>query len=101
MQILETNFGGVQVPEERRDAGALTFGVIGVDELGAVGRKRQPMARKRVRHGVEPVMELERQLLLAKLAHQRGFVLDQDQLSLIDHSDSIGHFLGFFDIMGC
>ena len=42
---------------------------------------------------------MQRELLLAELAHQRGFLLDQDQLAAIDHADAVGHLLGFLDVM--
>ena len=43
--------------------------------------------------------QFERQLLFAELAHQGRLFLHEDQFALIDDADTIGHFLGFFDIV--
>ena len=44
-------------------------------------------------------MQLQRQLLLAELAHQLGLVLDQDDLALADDADAVGHLLGLVDVV--
>ena len=43
--------------------------------------------------------KLQRQLLLAELAHQLGLVLDQDDLALADDADAVGHLLGLVDVV--
>ena len=55
--------------------------------------------RERLRDRVEALLQMQRELLLAELAHQRGLLLDQDQLAAVDHADAVGHLLGFFDVM--
>ena len=49
---------------------------------------------------VERLLQLQRQLLLAELAHQLGLVLDQDDLALVDDADAVGHLLGLLDVVG-
>ena len=44
-------------------------------------------------------MQLQRQLLAAKLAHELVLVLHQDDLALVDHTDAIGHFLRLVDVV--
>ena len=39
-------------------------------------------------------------MLFAELAHQFGLVFDQDDLAVIDDADAVGHFFGFFDVVG-
>ena len=46
------------------------------------------------------LVQMQRQLLLAELAHQLGLVLDQDDLAVVDHADAVGHFLGLVDVVG-
>ena len=58
------------------------------------------MAGELGRNGVELLLQLQRQLLLAELAHQLGLVLDQDELALVDDADAVGHLLGFLDVVG-
>jgi hypothetical protein len=55
--------------------------------------------RQRFRHGIEFLLQLQRQLLLAQLAHQRGFRFDEDELTVVDHTDGVGELLGFLDVM--
>ncbi len=45
-------------------------------------------------------LQVQGQLLLAELLHQRGLLLDQDQLALVDHADAVGHLLGLLDVVG-
>ena len=73
--------------------------VVGVDQLAAAVGERQVMGGKLGRNGVERVVQLQRELLLAELAHQLGLVLDQDDLALVDHADAVGHLLGFVDVV--
>ena len=51
------------------------------------------------RDGSEHFLQLERQHLLAELAHELGLLLDQDDLPLADHADALGHQLGLLDVM--
>ena len=57
------------------------------------------MGRERRGDRVEPILQHQRQLLLAELVHERSLVLDQDDFALVDHADSIGHLLGLFNVM--
>ena len=90
----------LRVVEQRRDAGVLRLGVEGVDQLAY--RRAASVSSWPASAGgtaVERLLQLQRQLLLAELAHQLGLVLDQDELALVDDADAIGHLLGLFDVV--
>src|SRR5262245_19678312 len=78
VEVAEADVGQVEVVEQRGDASALALGVVGVDELAAAGRERQIVPRQRGRDRRKLLLQLQRELLLAELAHQLGFVLDED-----------------------
>ncbi len=42
---------------------------------------------------------MQRQLLLAELAHELGLVFDKNDFPLMHHADAISHLFGFIDIM--
>ena len=42
---------------------------------------------------------MQRELLLAELLHERGLLLDHDQLALADDADAVGHLLGLVDVV--
>ena len=89
-----------QVAEQRGDAGALALRVVGVDELAAVvGERPGGAAASAVGNRRRAALQLQRQLLLAELAHQLGLLLDQDQLALVDDADAVGHLLGLLDVV--
>src|SRR5262245_58823076 len=100
MQVAEPDAEGAEIVQQRGDPGAIALGFVGVYQLPAVRREGQAMRSKRSRNSVEPLLEVKRQLLPAQLAHQLGFVLDQDELALIDDADAVGDLLGLLDVMG-
>src|SRR5688500_7390372 len=51
---------------------------------------------RNARHRLE---EVQRELLLAELPHEDGFLLHHDQLALVDDADAVGHLLGLVDVM--
>ena len=51
------------------------------------------------RNELQRVLQMQRQLLSAELAHELRLVFDQNDLALADHTDPISHFLGFVDVM--
>ena len=87
--------------EQRRDAACRSpCGVVGVDELAAVGRQlERDSAASAAGICVQRLLQLQRQLLPAELAHQLGLVLDQDDLALADDADAVGHLLGLVDVV--
>src|SRR3984885_11564086 len=76
VQIPKPDTGGLQRIEQRGDAGAFAPGVVGVDQLLAVGAERQMEGFKRRGDRVDGLVQLQRQLLAAELAHQFDLVLD-------------------------
>ena len=85
--------------EQPGDAVPLALRLIGVDQRVAAIGEREVVGRKLRRNGIELLLQLELELLLAELVHQRGLVLDQDHLALVDDADPVGHQLGLFDVM--
>ena len=73
--------------------------VVGVRELAAVGRALELVARQRGGNALQRLVQLQRQLLAAELAHQLDLVLDEDDLALADHADAVGHLLGLVDVV--
>ena len=84
-------------------------------DAGAARRWRRRCTRARCRSSLSverPVGELRRDrgqrlaagcsvsCRLAELLHQRGLLLDQDQLALVDDADAVGHLLGLLDVVG-
>ena len=45
------------------------------------------------------LLQVHRELLLAKLLHEARLLLDHDELALVDHADAVGHLLGFLDVV--
>jgi len=78
---------------------ALAPRVVIIGELAAVFRQHQAIGRERGRDGLELVLQMQRQALLAELLHQVGLVLHQDDFALVDDADAVGHLLGLFDVM--
>src|SRR6185437_8082226 len=74
VDVLETDAGRAELVEQRGDAGALAAGIVGVDQLSSVLAERQMVRGERGWHGVERLLQLQRELLLAELAHQLGLV---------------------------
>ncbi len=70
-----------------------------VDDLAAFVGKFDLKAVEAARHFTDRRGEIEHQLLLAELAHQRRFFLNKDELALADDADPIGHLFGLFDIV--
>src|SRR5262245_58587890 len=93
VQVFETDAKIIQSLEEGRDAGALLMTVESVFQLAPPGLQSQSPIAQLQRNGRQRLEKIERQLLLAKLFHQRGLLLHHDQFSLVNHPDPIGHFL--------
>ena len=74
--------------------------VEAVDQLMAAIGQGQGVARQRCRQFVQWLLELQAQLFFAQALHQHVFVFHQDDLALADHADAVGHFFGFFDVVG-
>ena len=96
---LKRDAGALQIVEQRGDAGALALRVIGVDQLAPSSASASACGASAGGTAASGSLQLERQLLLAELAHQLGLVLDQDDLALVDHADAVGHLLGFLDVV--
>ena len=99
LQVAEADVGFAEVAQQSGDPGALGLRVIGEHQVGAVGRQHHRVPCERGRHGIQPLLQMQDQLLLAELAHQLGLVLDQNDLAFVDDADAVGHLLGFLDVM--
>src|SRR6266702_8942632 len=99
MEIAKSNTGGSEVGQERCNAGPLPLRVIGVDQLVAIPSEGQPIFGERLRNNIEPSVQLKYQALLAEPPHQLGLVLDQNDFSLVDHTNAIRDLLGLVDIV--
>src|SRR5712692_7434612 len=75
IEISEADAGFVEILKQCGDAGALALRIVVVDESAAVSRQCQAMGSERIRHGIELLMKVERQLLVAELVHQLDLVL--------------------------
>ena len=62
MQVTEPDAALAEIAEQGRDAGALGLRVIGVDEFGPIGRKRNIVPGKLGRNRFDPVVEVKSQL---------------------------------------
>src|SRR5215470_20337783 len=87
VQVVKLDSGAAKISEQGRDLAALALAVVGVGQFAAVRRQDQIIAGESGWHAVEPVVEQQRQLFLAELAHQLCLLLDQDDLTLVDHPD--------------
>ena len=99
LQVLVADAQLAQAAQQRGDAGALLaaskvyssslppFFSCEAPVGQAGGNRRQRLA------------QVQRELLLAELLHQRGLLLDHDQLALVDHADAVGHLLGLVDVV--
>src|SRR5206468_10152358 len=93
VQVLEADAEIAQALEQRRNARALLVAVESVFQLAPASLQRQaPVAQLQGDRG-QRLEKIERQLLLAELFHQLDFLLDHDQLALVDHPDPVGHLL--------
>src|SRR5215475_15095400 len=99
IQVFKTDAKVIQPLEQGRDAGALLVTVESVFQLAPASLQRQSPIAQLQRNEIQRLEKIERQLLLAKLFHQLDFFFDHDQFSLVDHPDSVGHFLGLVDIV--
>src|SRR5262245_53482713 len=99
VQVLEPDAKVIQPLEQGRDAGALLVTIESVFQLAPASLQRQSPIAQLQRNEIQRLEKIERQLLLAKLFHQLNFFFDHDQFSLVDHPDSVGHFLGLVDIV--
>jgi len=82
------------------NAGALLVTVEGVFQLVPAGPQRQAPVPQLERDRSQRLQQIERQLFLAEFFHQLYFLLDHDQLALVDHPDPVGHLLGLVDVLG-
>src|SRR5690606_1286173 len=99
-QVLELDAVLVQPSQKLSYPRALALGVEGVYQLEAIVGQRQWVSGQIRGNPRERTLQLQRKLLLAKLAHQRDLVLDEDDFTTIDDPDAIGHFFGLLDIVG-
>src|SRR5262249_27785764 len=99
VQVLEPDAKVIQPLEQGRDAGALLVTIESVFQLAPASLQRQSPIAQLQRNEIQRLEKIERQLLLAKLFHQLDFSFDHDQFSLVDHPDSVGHFLSLVDIV--
>src|SRR5215212_5437663 len=100
MEIFERDAGLVEVGEKVGYIHPPRLGVVSVDQLAAIGGQFQPVAGESGRDLFQPVVQLQRQLFAAEFAHQLVLVFDQDDLTVVDHPDSVGHLLGLVDVVG-
>jgi hypothetical protein len=100
VQVLELYAARLQAAQQFGDAGVVRLRVEGIDDLGAIGRQFQLVGVQSRRHRRQRLLQGQRQLLFAELAHQRALVFDQDDLAVVDDADPVGHLLGFLDIVG-
>ena len=98
-KITEGQPGRVQRIEHRTDPSSFLLRVVGVNQLTSVGAQCQIERGKCRGHFVKFVVQLNAQLLLPQLSHQLRFFFDENQFSVVDHTDAISHFLSFFDIV--
>ena len=85
--------------QQRRDRGALVAREERVLEVAPAVREREvPVAQSGGDRG-HRLLEVQRELLLAELAHQRRLFLDHDQLALVHDADAVGHLLGLVDVV--
>src|SRR5262245_13175101 len=99
VQVIEPDAKVIQPIEQGRDAGALLVTIESIFQLAPASLQRQSPIAQLQRNEIQRLEKIERQLLLAKLFHQLDFFFDHDQFSLVDHPDSVGHFLGLVDIV--
>src|SRR5215471_1574282 len=99
IQVFKTDAKVIQPLEQGRDASALLVTIESVFQLAATRLQSQSPIAQLQRNEIQRLEKIERQLLLAKLFHQLDFFFDHDQFSLVDHPDSVGHFLGLVDIV--
>ncbi len=97
-QVLDRDRQLAHLVQEQRDAdiaaaveGALERQTL-ILELQAPGRELGGNLRERR-------LQMQGELLLAELAHQRRLLLDQDERALVDDPDAVRHFLGFLDVV--
>src|SRR4029079_16567741 len=86
-QVLEVDAELAELPQQPGDAGAVGLRVEGVDEVIAIGGQRELAARELRRYLLERVLQMQRELLAAELAHQHALLFDQHDLALVDHAD--------------
>ena len=88
-----------QAAQQSRDAGPIALRIEGIDELMTIGRQFELWVGELRRESREALAQVQCELLLPELRHQRGFFLHQDELSVVDHTDPVRHLLGLFDIV--
>ena len=95
MQVLELDAVIGEVFQQRNDAARFILRVVGVGQFAAIGGQVEPVSAQAGRYLPDLVFQLQREFLLAELAHQFGFFLDQNDLAAVDHANPVRHFLGF------
>src|SRR5262249_41710318 len=100
VEVLELDPRLGDILEKLGDAGVISLGVIGEDELAAAIGDIEAVGAEPRGYGPDRLGELERELLLAELAHELVLVLDQNELALRDDPDAVGHLLRFLDVVG-
>src|SRR5688500_4696524 len=88
LQVLEPDPRLLELLQEKKDL--CIFGSIERElELVAAVLQREVPARKRLRNRGERRGEVQAELLLAELLHQRGLLLHDDQAALADDADAV------------
>src|SRR3712207_8613054 len=87
LEIVKFDARCVEVCEQGGDIRALCLLVGCVDQLAPVRRELQTVAGKLARDFGELAVPLKRHLFLATLAHELGFVLDQNRSE--DHTSEL------------
>ncbi|KAG5729219.1 hypothetical protein E4T56_gene14293, partial [Termitomyces sp. T112] len=100
VEIAIGNAQFAQTLKQGGHAGVLGLRIEAVDEVQPVLRQHRRPVGQLVRNGGQRRLQGQGQLPLAQLAHEGGLVLDQQQATIADHPDAIGHFLGLLDVMG-
>src|SRR5919109_457850 len=100
VQILELNPEFAQPFDQGRNVPAFLIAVKGVFQLVPGRLARQSPVAQLQRNRRQRLEQAKGQLFLAELFHQLDFILDHDQLALVNHPDSIRHLLRLVDVVG-
>src|SRR5689334_25387387 len=100
MQIAEADTGLAQASQASRDPGAFRLSIVSVAQLATLVGERQETVGEAGWNGIQPVHELQGQLLLAQLSHQLRLLFNDYQLAIADDTDAVGHHLCLLYVVG-
>src|SRR5918999_4991772 len=100
VQILEPDPEIADPSQQRGDPRAFGVGVENVFEFGSAVLQRETPVGEFGGDRCHRLLQMESELFLAELFHQRGLLLDHDELSFADHPDAVGHLLSLLDVVG-